>query len=126
MVVLGLFISDYLYLSEARARKAVQQLISDIPRNYDTVLGLKGEIEKLGSEQRSAEKALEEAEKRVQAQNRLYLARKAQIEAYERLKEKGVDGDILRVGGYHIQVRPGHPHRHGGAQGVRGTSRYSI
>ena len=75
--------------------KAVQQLISDIMKNYDTVLGLKGEIERLGSDQRSAQKALEEAGKRVQAQDRLYSARKAQIEAYERLEKKGVDGDIL-------------------------------
>ncbi len=75
--------------------KAVEQLISDLLKNYDHVLGLKGEIEKLRSEERSAQKALEEAGKKVQAQDKLYSARKAQIEAYERLKEKGIDDDNL-------------------------------
>jgi predicted nucleic acid-binding Zn-ribbon protein len=75
--------------------EAMKRVSMDFLKNYDPLLGLEAEIKRLKAESEEAQKALKQSQEKKETQERLYTARKGQIEAYEGLLEKGIDARAL-------------------------------
>ncbi|MGD0477317.1 MAG: hypothetical protein ABSB29_04010 [Nitrososphaerales archaeon] len=75
--------------------QAVDRVNTDFLKNYDPLLGLEAEIKRLKTESEEAQKAVEKSQEKKETLERLYTAKKKQIEAYERLLEKGIDEQTL-------------------------------
>ncbi|HYB76493.1 MAG TPA: hypothetical protein VEC08_06010, partial [Nitrososphaerales archaeon] len=84
----------------ARKRKinspeAIKLLKTDILERYDVVLGLKADIVRLKGDSADLEEKISKLEDQKKKLEKLYDSRKSQIDAFEHLVEKGIDGDVI-------------------------------